>query len=149
MQNATFNSRKARPVQIAIAVGIIAVLTLLISCNNYSPERIDYFVSIKDVVPDIQYEIRYAGHHNFIGRPVKGYHNPEALFTKEAAAALKKVQADLSIQGLGLKVFDAYRPQIAVDDFVEWARDLGDTVNKQEFYPQVPKSELFKRGYIA
>ncbi len=50
---------------------------------------------------------------------------------------------------MGLKLFDAYRPQQAVNHFVRWAKVLNDTLMKQSYYPDVPKSELFKRGYIA
>lgn len=109
----------------------------------------DKFVYLKDVIPTIKYDIRYAGKNNFLGRPVKGYEEAEALMTKEAAIALKNVQEELKAKGLGLKVFDAYRPQRAVNDFITWAKDLRDTVNKHAFYPNVPKSELFKRGFIA
>lgn len=109
----------------------------------------DKFVHLKDIIPTIKYDIRYAGNNNFLGRPVKGYESPEALMTKQAATALKKVQEELKSKGLGLKVFDAYRPQRAVNDFIAWAKDLRDTVNKRTFYPNVPKSELFKRGFIA
>ena len=107
------------------------------------------FVHIKDVVPGVKYDIRYAGKHNFLGRPVKGYEAPEAMATTQAANALKLVQAELKAKGLGLKIFDAYRPQRAVNDFISWAKVLNDTTMKREFYPKVPKSELFKRGYIA
>jgi D-alanyl-D-alanine dipeptidase len=107
------------------------------------------FVYVKDVIPDVKYEIRYAGSNNFLGRPVKGYYTAEAILTKEAATALKKVQDELKTKGYGLKIFDAYRPQHAVNDFIAWAKDLSDTINKRVFYPNVPKSELFKRGYIA
>lgn len=107
------------------------------------------YVHLKDVIPNIKYEIRYAGKNNFLGRPVKGYDAPEALLTKQAAHSLKKVQDELNAKGMGLKVFDAYRPQQAVNDFIAWAKVLSDTLKKREYYPDVPKSELFKRGYIA
>ena len=111
--------------------------------------RPEGFVQIKDVIPNINYEIRYYGSNNFLGGPVKGYEAPSAFLSKEAAAALKAVQKDLNLKGFGLKIFDAYRPQRAVNDFVAWARDLSDTLKKREYYPDVPKSQLFKRGYIA
>ncbi len=52
-------------------------------------------------------------------------------------------------QGYSLKVYDCYRPQRAVNDFVAWAKDLGDVRMKGEFYPRVEKSRLFEDGYIA
>ena len=69
--------------------------------------------------------------------------------TKSAATALKTAQEELSLFGLGLLVFDAYRPQQAVDDFVAWSKDLSDTKTKSTYYPQIPKESLFAQGYIA
>ncbi len=87
--------------------------------------------------------------NNFIGRQVDGYMPPKRILTVRAADALKRVQADLQPFGLGLKVFDCYRPQTAVEHFIRWARDLQDTATKSRFYPDVAKRDLFKDGYIA
>jgi D-alanyl-D-alanine dipeptidase len=91
----------------------------------------------------------YAGSNNFIGKPIEGYMKPKAILTKPAAEALKKVQAELENQGYCLKIFDAYRPQRAVDHFIEWAVKPGDTLMKNQFYPEVIKKELFNLGYLA
>lgn len=107
------------------------------------------FVYAEDEVPGLVLEMRYAGEHNFLGRPVAGYLVPRCILTKQAARALARVQAELKPMGLGLKVYDCYRPQRAVDDFVAWAKDLNDRATMAEFYPTVPKAELFKRGYVA
>ena len=72
-----------------------------------------------------------------------------AFLTKEAAAALKNVSDDLMAQGYRIKIYDAYRPQTAVDHFKAWAEDLEATEMKPYFYPEVDKSELFDKGYIA
>lgn len=106
-------------------------------------------VRLRRVAPTIRQDMRYAGPHNFIGRPIKGYRAAECLLTRPAAEALRAVQADLAAAGLSLKVYDCYRPQRAVDDFVAWAKDLSDTKMKTEFYPSVDKADLFKDGYIA
>jgi len=84
-----------------------------------------------------------------MGRRVAGYHSARAVLTLRAAQALAEVQSDLNRFGLGLKIFDAYRPQKAVDDFVRWGKDLTDTVMKEQYYPFVDKENLFKEGYIA
>ena len=107
------------------------------------------FVDAATVIPGLVVEMRYFGHHNFLGRPVAGYEAPRCLLTRQAANALAQVQAELKPMGLGLKVYDCYRPQRAVSDFVAWAKDLQDKTTKAEFYPTVPKDQLFKRGYIA
>ena len=107
------------------------------------------FVYIHAIIPDIEYEIRYAGSNNFLGEPVRGYKNAVALLTTEAAEALKQVQQDLQARGYCLKIFDGYRPQQAVDHFVAWAKDPNATAMKQEFYPNVKKENLFEEDYIA
>ncbi len=107
------------------------------------------FVYAKDAIPSLEVELRYCTHNNFMGKPVKGYNNNCLILTEETVEALKKIQGILKIQGFGLKVFDGYRPQRAVDNFVEWANDLNDTINKHRFYPDVKKTNLFKEDYIA
>ena len=107
------------------------------------------FVYVQEMIPDIACDIRYAGKHNFTGRPVDGYVSATPVLSIPAAKALKKVQQELRKKGLALKIFDAYRPQRAVDSFVKWAQIPGDTLTKSEFYPEVSKNKLFDRGYIA
>ena len=107
------------------------------------------FVVLTDVVPDAILEIRYYSTYNFVGERIDGYEQPVALLTKEAASALRAVSDDLMAQGYRLKIYDAYRPQTAVDHFVEWAKDLEATEMKAYFYPEVDKSDLFEDGYIA
>lgn len=107
------------------------------------------FVYIENVIPNIKVDLRYCTDSNFLGRRVDGYVQPRCILTKQAAEALAKVQEDLNRFGLGLKVFDAYRPQRAVDHFVRWGKDLNDTKMQAEYYPKVEKKDLFKEGYIA
>ena len=107
------------------------------------------FVLLADVCPDIIQEIRYYTTYNFVGERIPGYERPVAYLTRQAADSLKLVCDDLKEQGYRLKVFDAYRPQMAVDFFVRWGSDLEDQRMKEYFYPDCPKSELFRRGYIA
>ncbi len=107
------------------------------------------FVDASQVVPNLVVDLRYYKTENFVGTRVEGYKSPRCLLTKEAAAALKEVQNELASFGLGLKVFDAYRPQQAVDHFVRWAKDRKDTSTKRDFYPDVDKRLLFEQGYIA
>ncbi|MBW3139273.1 M15 family metallopeptidase [Ferrimonas balearica] len=106
-------------------------------------------VPLADVAPKVVQEMRYRGSDNFLGRTVAGYEQGQCLLTPPAAQALARVQQRAEAFGLGLKVYDCYRPQRSVDDFVDWAGDLADTRMKHQYYPQVPKSELFAQGYIA
>ena len=114
-----------------------------------APEaNFDDFVSIGEVVPDAILEIRYYTSYNFVGARIDGYLQPTALLTREAADSLRAVSDDLLAQGYRLKIFDAYRPQCAVDHFVRWAADVSDTLMKQYFYPNLDKSVLFEQEYI-
>lgn len=126
------------------------VLSLaLAACAHASPERPAGFVDARRVVPGLRVEMRYTTSNNFVGRPVDGYEAPVCILTHEAAAALAGAQAELARRGLGLKVYDCYRPQRAVAHFARWAADLSDQSTKAEYYPNVDKSRLFELGYIA
>ena len=112
-------------------------------------EAADGFVLLSDEVPDVIQEIRYFSTYNFLGRRVAGYLQPCALMTREAARALRAASDEFVARGFRVKVYDAYRPQRAVDDFVAWGRDLGDQAMKGVFYPEVDKARLFELGFIA
>ena len=112
-------------------------------------ERPADFVNLKQIVPQIQTDIRYATSHNFVGRKIQGYEAPVCWLTNQAAIALKNVEAQLLPMGLTLKVYDCYRPQSAVNDFANWATQLSNTTMRAEFYPTVNKKDLFSEGYIA
>ncbi|MBN1276309.1 MAG: M15 family metallopeptidase [Deltaproteobacteria bacterium] len=109
----------------------------------------DGFVYLEDIIPDVVLDMRYCSEDNFIGRPIDGYQRPCCIISKEAAGALKSVQDELKRFSFGLKVYDAYRPQRAVDHFVRWANNLQDTKMKAVYYPDVEKRNLFSDGYIA
>lgn len=107
------------------------------------------FVYLKDVEPSIQQDLKYLSDDNFLGRPVKGYIEPKCILTVEAANALKQIQAELKPQGLGLKVFDCYRPQTAVNDFITWSEDASDQKMKARYYPHIDKKDFFTLGYAG
>ncbi len=107
------------------------------------------FASLARVDPTIALDLRYATASNFVGAVIDGYERALCLLTRPAAEALARVQAELRSEGLGLRVWDCYRPQRAVDHFVRWSRAPDDPTAKARHYPRVAKSELFARGYIA
>lgn len=127
----------------------LALLLFFVSTYILGQQLPTNFVYLNELAPSIQIELRYLGTHNFIGKPIDGYIKNKLIVTTPTAKALIKVQKQLEPFGLSLKIYDAYRPQKAVDHFVRWAKKLSDTLMKNEFYPKVPKSELFKQGYIA
>lgn len=124
----------------------IVLLVLFNACSTPYPKG---FAPIATTIPNLQFELRYATANNFTGRPVRGYANIEKVLSRPALNALAAAQKDFNAMGMGLKLYDGYRPQKAVDEFVAWSKRLNDTLRKQQYYPKVPKSELFIRGYIA
>ena len=107
------------------------------------------FTYLLEIDPTIKKELRYYTSKNFVGTPIDGYMKNKIIISIPAAKALKKIQTKLLDSGLSLKIFDAYRPQQAVDHFVRWAKIMNDTLKKQLYYPDIKKSELFKLGFIA
>ena len=108
----------------------------------------DGFCDLKELIPDAVIDIWYASAHNLTGKPLRGYGANRALGTIPMGAALKNVARDAGQKGYRLHLFDAYRPQKAVDDFAAWAAMPEDGKTKQEFYPHVQKERLFELGYI-
>ncbi|MER8089827.1 M15 family metallopeptidase [Streptomyces sp. NPDC087532] len=134
----------------AAAAALLAVTATAPAAQaDPEPKAPGEFVALRSVDPTIIQEMRYPTAHNFMGVPVDGYRQPLCILTRPAARALHHAQTRLLRQGYSLKVYDCYRPQRAVDHFVQWAKDLGDETMKGEFYPRVDKSRLFADGYIA
>jgi len=136
---------------------ILGTMTWLVSSTSIAADqpfklvrqRPADIVDVEKAIPQMQFDMRYASSHNFVGRTVHGYEELACLLTEPAVAALKKVEAKLLPMGLTLKAYDCYRPQRAVDDFVSWAANLKATQMQAEFYAAVPKNRLFEEGYIA
>ena len=127
----------------------IIFFTVLISSQISSQTLPKGFSYVSEIDATIKKELRYATSNNFIGKPIDGYLKDSLIISTPAAKALKEIQTKLILSGLSLKIFDAYRPQQAVDHFVRWAKVMNDTLMKQLYYPDVQKSELFTLGFIA
>ncbi len=107
------------------------------------------FVLLSDFIPDIVQEIRYFSTFNFVGERIDGYEEPCALLTIDAARALKAVSNEMAVRGYRLKIFDAYRPVMAVKRFIFWGIEDQDIRMKPYFYPEISKQDTFALGYIA
>ncbi|WP_299339385.1 M15 family metallopeptidase [uncultured Psychroserpens sp.] len=131
----------------------ILILTCIAFTFAFSPQKQnglpDGFINVKEIIPDIDVELRYFSNNNFVGDTIDGYKANKLILTKQSAQALKNVQDELQEQNLCLRVYDGYRPQRAVNHFIRWAKDLNDTIHKQQFYPEVEKRFLFREEYIA
>ena len=130
---------------------ILLVLLLFSYIQITFASQISYdksdFVPIYTIIDDAAYDIRYYSSNNFTGNKINGYKAPIAYMTKEGAKALAIAAADLRKQGYRLLIWDTYRPQKAVDNFVEWINNPNDEGDK-EFYPTLKKSDLLKGQYI-
>lgn len=127
------------------------IIFLIFSCLliNIACALPKNFVYLKDIAPDILQDMRYAGSHNFVGRPIRGYEAKQCILTKVTALTLATIQQQLKARNLSLKVYDCYRPQMAVADFMTFSQDNRHQEMKKEFYPFVDKADLFKLGYVA
>lgn len=137
-----------------LSIAIVLAAALFSACKNNEKtilpeEDSSGFVLVTDVVPDAILEIRYYSTYNFIGDRIPGYDEPIAILSRQAADSLKVVSDELLLQGYRLKIFDAYRPQCAVDYFMEWADNIDDVRMKEYFYPELDKSVLIPQDYIA
>ncbi|HEX3010457.1 MAG TPA: M15 family metallopeptidase [Syntrophomonadaceae bacterium] len=142
-----------------LLLAVLSLLLLLTGCAQKTQSEKPHlaekshlpagFVYVSQVAPGIQSDIRYYSDNNFVGTRIDGYKAPVAILTNKAAEALQAVNEDLGKQGYSLKIYDAYRPQKAVNHFIRWAQDVNDVKMKSQYYPHADKKDLFKLGYIA
>ncbi|MDY6983144.1 MAG: M15 family metallopeptidase [Pseudomonadota bacterium] len=108
----------------------------------------DNFIDLRELIPNLNHDLRYFSTNNFVGERIPGYDAERVIGTLEMALALKDVQRELAYANLELRVFDAYRPQRAVDHFIRWAHDHADLRTKAAYYPNIGKEEIFPKGYL-
>ncbi len=126
------------------------IITLFFLQFSFCQQELEKgFVYLDKFIPNIVFDLRYGGVDNFTGKVVKGYENASPIATIQMAEALKKAQIYLELRGLGLKIFDAYRPQKSVNSFIEWSEKKSDTLMKEKYYPKEKKENLFRKGYIS
>ena len=128
---------------------LFIIILLIFSSAFFNNNLEDGFVYLNDIDDSIVVNLKYYSSENFTGQFVEGYHSNTAILTNEAALALSNAQDDFNKLGYSLILYDAYRPQRAVNFFVQWSKNLNDTINKRIYYPNIKKSELFELGYIA
>lgn len=125
-----------------VIAGVTPIFADTISCDKSD------FAEIYTMIDDAAYDIRYYSSNNFTGKRINGYNAPKAYMTKESLTALSKAADKLRKQGYRLLIWDSYRPQKAVDNFVVWINNPKDKGDKS-FYPELKKKDLVKGGYIA
>jgi zinc D-Ala-D-Ala dipeptidase len=153
-RSAAVGSNCRPPWRMVRAVAVLAFAIHAIGCRAIGEARAegtlpDGLVYLRDVDPSIAQDMRYAGSNNFVGRPLDGYGAGECILRRDVAAALARVQSDLSSSRLALKVYDCYRPVRAVRTMAQWANDSRAGGATKRFYPRLQKNVLFGLGYIA
>lgn len=107
------------------------------------------FVFLDEMLPGVRWDAKYATWDNFTGKPVDGYLVNRVVGTFELAAALQNVQEQAAALGYGLLLWDAYRPQQAVDCFLHWAKQSEDGRTKAKHYPRIDRGDMVADGYVA
>ncbi|SDZ02124.1 D-alanyl-D-alanine dipeptidase [Amycolatopsis xylanica] len=107
------------------------------------------FVFVDEAAPGIRWDAKYATWDNFTGKPVDGYLANRVVGTKALCAALEDAQEKAESLGFGLLLWDGYRPQRAVDNFLRWSLRPEDGRTKARHYPNIDKTEMFEKGYVA
>lgn len=107
------------------------------------------FIYLDEAVSGVYWDAKYASPDNFTGAPVDGYEANRVACSEQMAAALKQARDLAARQGLRLLIWDAARPQRAVDRFVEWSKQPEDGKTRAAHYPNLKKTRLFSQGYVA
>ena len=141
--------RRVNPFSTLSRAGLVLIIITLPAPALAGSALPKGFVYLRDIDPTIVQDIRYAGSHNFIGRPIRGYLAAECILSVSAANALETVQKVLTEKNLSLIVWDCYRPKRAVEDFFRWSKNPTRSEMKAEFYPRTDKEKLFVLGYLA
>ncbi|MGG4106027.1 D-Ala-D-Ala dipeptidase VanX [Paenibacillus lautus] len=107
------------------------------------------FVFVDEIVHGVRWDAKYATWDNFTGKPVDGYEVNRIVGTHALALALLKAQKQAAALGYGLLLWDGYRPKRAVDCFLRWSEQPEDNLTKERYYPNIERTEMFAKGYIA
>jgi D-alanyl-D-alanine dipeptidase len=109
----------------------------------------DTLVYVDEFVPGVRWDAKYATSDNFTGKPVDGYLANRIVGTRALCTALESAREKAASRGFGLLLWDGYRPQRAVDAFLRWAAAPEDGRTKLRHYPNIARSEMVPRGYVA
>ena len=104
------------------------------------------FVFLDEVLPGVRWDAKYVTWDNFTGTPVDGYEVNRVVGSDALADALREAKTRAAAVGFGLLLWDAYRPQRAVDRFLAWSAQPEDGRTKARFYPNIDRAAMFTRG---
>jgi zinc D-Ala-D-Ala dipeptidase len=109
----------------------------------------DGFAFVDELVPGVRWDAKYATWDNFTGKPVDGYLANRIVGSRTLCRGLEGARDKAASLGLGLLLWDGYRPQRAVDCFVRWSQLPEDGRTKRRHYPNILRPEMFELGYVA
>lgn len=146
-----------------ISVVVVSAMTTNAPSVHKLPDGFTYLwrfyeEKIKPIKPHLKpvgESLRYATVENFNGVIVPGYHagKSRVVLTEKAAAAVYTAQESALAKGYSLLIYDAYRPQRAVDFFYKWATEPESCAKcKANYYPHLStKLDAFKEPdvYVA
>lgn len=107
------------------------------------------FVFLDEVLQGVRWDAKYATWDNFTGKPVDGYEVNRIIGSYALADALRKVKEQAAALGYGLLLWDAYRPQRAVNCFLHWSTQPEDYITKKRYYPNIDRAEMVTKGYVS
>ena len=107
------------------------------------------FVFLDEILHGVRWDSKYATWDNFTGKPVDGYEVNRIVVTYALADALREAKEKASALGYGLLLLDGYRPQRAVNCFLHWSAQPEDGRTKEKYYPNIDRSEMVTKGYVA
>ena len=131
-------------------LGLCLASLALVSAGHCAQKLPAGLVYLRTVDSTIVQDMRYATRFNFTGAPVPGYHANECILTRRVAEALARAQKELVTirPDLTLKVFDCYRPVVAVSRFRSWV--LAKEGSQRGYHhPDMARRDLIRLGYIA
>ena len=103
------------------------------------------FKNLKEVCPSLIIEASYSTTDNFTGSVIPGYFATKAMAHNLLAEKICSVQAEALKMNLSLKIFDAYRPQKAVNYFIQWGKSAEERLDlKNKYYLKTKKNILQK-----
>lgn len=132
---------------------LLSGISLISGCVQTAAPRPDEYLPagfcyLDTVATGVRVDLMYAGHDNFVGRPLAGYKGTRAILRRDTAEAVAKAADMLSKEGLGLLVRDAYRPAIAMRDFYAWSK-TPDRKMQHKYYPNISKKAIYEGRYIG
>jgi D-alanyl-D-alanine dipeptidase len=107
------------------------------------------FFFVDELVSGIRWDAKYATWDNFTGKPVDGYEVNRIVGAKALCAALAEAREEAASRGVGLLLWDGYRPQRAVECFLRWSKQPENGRTKLRYYPNIERAEMVEQGYVA